>query len=264
MSFLAAALLTIGAQLAMSAVVSLTEAARPGAVSDLVNLTACELCVHLGFVFVVARLYARETSLRHLLALRAVSPLVLVLVIVAGLAFEMPVSFVERAWAVRFPLTDAEQAHASELLTADTTAAKAVLAVCFVGLLPLGQELFYRGALFGRLRVAQDPRTTTFALAAFYALSTVASPASLPSAAALGIGLTAVRAGTGSTWASLAAYVAFMASAVFRLLRGPHDEALTWRHAVVAGAVGAVAMAILASRLLHDEVAVIARSRDGS
>lgn len=264
MSFLAAALLTISAQLVMSLVVGITESLRPGAVADIVNLSACQLLVHLGFVFLAARLYAPEASLRHLLGLRAVSPLVLILCVVAGAAFEMPISFVERFWASRFPLTEADQAHISRVLSADTTKAKAVLATCFVGLLPLGQELFHRGAIFGRLRVGKDPRTTTLAVAAFYTLSTVSSPGGLPSAFALGLGLTAVRAATGSTWASLVAYVAFMAVAVTRLFRGPNDAALTPRHAIIALALAAVASAILASRLLRDDKAALARASDGT
>ena len=99
MSFVAAALLTISVQLVVVALVGITDAMRPGAAADIVNLSACQLVVHLGFILLVARLYARDTSLRHLLGLRPLSPLVLVLCVVAGAAFEMPISFVERAWA---------------------------------------------------------------------------------------------------------------------------------------------------------------------
>lgn len=248
MSFLAAALLTIAAQLVLSGVVGLTDAARPGAALDVVSLTACQLLVHLGFVFLIARLYARDLPLRELLAIRPVSPVVLVLVLVAALSLEMPVAFVEHAWSARFPLTEVQEQDIARVLTAESLISKVVLTVCLAGLWPLGQELFHRGAIFGRLRLKHDARSTTFAVAAFYALSTVSSPRGLPSALVMGLGLTAVRASTKSTIAALVAHMAFMGSGVYRLFRGPADEALTRVHASIGAAIATLAILLLVWR----------------
>lgn len=262
MSFLAAALLTLGVQIVFSGVVELTESARPGAIFDVVNVSACQLLVHLIFVFAVVWLYAREAPLRQVLGFRPLSPVVVVLVIAVGLAAEIPIAFVERIWASRFPLTETQEQDLARMLATDTLGAKIALSICFSVVWPLGEELFHRGAIFGRLRAGHRADRAVFAAAAFYALSTAASPRGLPSALVLGIGLTTLRAASGSTWATLLAHVAFMTSGVVREFRGPPDEALTLRQVTVAAAVAVFAMALLALRLPRDGAAASAREAD--
>jgi len=79
MSFFAAALFIIGSHFAVGEIVGLIDSARPGARFDIVTLTACQLLVHLGLVFVIARIYARETSVRTILGLRPIGALTLLL-----------------------------------------------------------------------------------------------------------------------------------------------------------------------------------------
>jgi len=210
----------------------------------------------------IARLYARDMSLRALLGLRPLSLTTAILSALVGAAAEMPVAFVERYWAARFPMTEAQENDVARLLGADTLQAKIVVGICVAILWPLGQELFYRGAIFGRLRAAHDARTVTFAVGAFYALS-LASPHGLPSAAILGLGLAALRAATGSTWAALAAHISFMTTEIVRTYRGPGDEALSLRMVGAAAALTLIVMVLLALRVTRDVLALAARSVDG-
>lgn len=263
MSFFAAAAFAVTAHFLIGAVVELTESARAGAAYDLVNITACQLLVHLAFVLLIARLYGRDIPLRRLLGARAASPGAFVLAALAGAAAEVPVSFVEQAWSSRFPLSEGEEQNLARVLAAESIGAKIALVVCLAVLWPLGEELFHRGALFGRVRAGHDARTSTFATALFFTLSTVTTPRGLPSAAAVGLGLAMLRAASGSTLVSLTAHLAFWSSAVYRLFRGPSDDALTARHTAPLAVAALVFALVLAMLFRRDAASARARADDG-
>ncbi len=261
MSFLAAALFAVAVRLVWGNVVALTEAVRPGASLDLVSVTACQLLTVLAFVLLIARLYARDASLRGLLGLRSVGPITIVLAVLLGIFAEVPIGYLERFWAARFPMTTEQETELGKLLTADSGRAKAVLAVCVALVWPVSQELFFRGALFGRLRIGHDPRSVLYVVAAFYALS-LGSPRGLMSATILGLAFTWIRSAAGSTWPAIIAHVAFMATAVARSFWGPPDEALVAKQAIASGAIGLVAIALLAWWLRRDARAEAGRAAD--
>ena len=261
MSFLAAALFAIASRLLWANLVALVESMRPGAALDLVTVTGLHAATTLALVLLVARLYARELPLRTLLALRSTGSLVLFTSCLAGATAEVPVAYAERFWAARFPLTESEQAEVSRMISMETTPSKIIVFVCIAVLWPVMFELFFRGALFGRLRLSRDATTSTLSVAAFYALS-LGTPRALPSALFLGLATTALRSRSGSTVTALGFHVAFMSAAVIREVRGPSDEALGPRHVAIAASLLVVVLGALLFGLRTDSRVLEARAAD--
>jgi len=81
---LTAALWSIGLWLVENVCVQVTQAARPGALSDIVNLGACQALATSLVVFAMVRVHARETSLRVTLGVTPLAPLQFLLSIAAG------------------------------------------------------------------------------------------------------------------------------------------------------------------------------------
>ena len=107
-SFLAAAGWTIGATLLQQIAVMATEAARPGAIADLVNQTGCRLLTYSVLAFVMIRVYAPEGSMRSMFGMRRVALVALPLAALLGAGLSPALSTLDAIVSKRFPLEQAE------------------------------------------------------------------------------------------------------------------------------------------------------------
>lgn len=264
MSFLAAAGLTIGARLVLDLLRELAEAVRPGAVGDIVTYAGAFAVAHLVFVFLVLRVYAPESSVRDVLGLRRTSPALYVLAPLAGAAMYPPLARLDSIVGRRFPTTQEEQDLADKLIDTSTHGSRLALFVALVLVVPIACELFFRGAIFGRLRRERTEGVTVFAASAYFVLESF-DPRSMASLLVLGAVLSLVRARSGSTIPSLLLHAAFFAAPIAPSLRGAPvvDDAAWSPKWVIAGAITAT-LSLLASLVLasRSPAAQAARSRD--
>src|SRR6476660_6982223 len=108
-SFLVGAGWAISATLLLDVAVALTEYARPGALQDLVSLTACHLLTYSIVGFVMLRLYEPDTELRQVLAVRPAPILAFPLAAVIGAGVYPVLSMLDEIATKRFPPSPEEQ-----------------------------------------------------------------------------------------------------------------------------------------------------------
>jgi membrane protease YdiL (CAAX protease family) len=248
-----------------------TEALRPGAITDIVNVSACVVLATSVVVFAMVRIHAPVTSLRATLGVRALGPVSLVLAAVAGLGLCPALSTVDDLVAKRWPYDDPEALESMNKLLGSSTHLGLVLGVFVV--IPLAREVFFRGALFGELQRARGigigrgsgegggAGSTALALVATALLFAVFSLdwRSMPTALVLGLALGWLRARTGSLVAPVVAHLAFWSVEGIPILRGADPAAdVTYPTRWIAGGVAAAILALVAIR-----PAVGARARDG-
>jgi membrane protease YdiL (CAAX protease family) len=214
--------------------VGITAAARPGAETDVVNLTACEVLATSVALFAVARVYAPQDSLRQAFGVRAVGPLHLALSALAGAGLNPLLSTMDDWIVRRWPYDDPAVTEAMEKLVSHTPAG--VLVAAGLVVMPLAHEVFFRGALFTQLTRSLPRGAVVLATTLF---SCSLEWRSVPSSLALGFVLGSLRAQSGSVLAAAVARLAFSAVDAVELLRGRDPSAdfvypVAW---IVAGAV---------------------------
>jgi membrane protease YdiL (CAAX protease family) len=226
--------------------VVVTDAVRPGAVSDVVNLTACEVLATSVVLFAVARIYAPRGSLRDAFGIRRVAPAHVLLAALAGAGMSPLLATLDDRIARRWPYDDPAVTEAMEKLVAHSSPALLVGAGLVV--MPIAQELFFRGALFTQLGRSLPRGAVVLATAVLSVFSLEWH--SMPSGLARGLLLGLVRADSGTVVAVIVGRLAFSAVDAVQLLRG-HDRSADFVYPVawvVAGAVVSV-LSVLAIRL---------------
>jgi membrane protease YdiL (CAAX protease family) len=263
-SFLAAAGWTFALSLTLGIVVQLCEEARPGASADLVTFTTAYVLTHLVGLFVLLRIYEPAGSIREVIGLRKTSIVAIVLALPLGAGAYPSMDALDDLLARKFPLTDDETALLVKLVSTETPSRRAFLIASLVFLLPLAEDVFFRGFLFGGLKKGRTLTMAVLGTALFYALSQ-GDMRSLPSALVLGLTLAWLRAQTGSLVPAMLAHVGYAAVPAVHLLLGQdpaHDSYP--RILVVAGA----ALTIGCAAAVHfgaarDPKAALARLADG-
>jgi membrane protease YdiL (CAAX protease family) len=263
LSFLAAASWTIGANLALVVAVQLTEAARPGARADLVNVTACYVLTYSLILFTMLRVYEPETRVREVLAVRRCSFFGAALAVVSGASIYPALSWVDDWMSKRFPTPDEERELIDRLMEAGSRGQRAVIVITFVLIMPLVQELFFRGVLYGGLRRGRVSSLAIVGTAVFFAAANL-DPRAFPMLIVLGLLLTWLRSRSGSVIPSTLAHVAFWAVPLAPLVIGRQEVEIYPRTWIIGGAVGALVAALLAGAIFtRDERALTARIEDG-
>jgi len=210
----------LGATLLLMFGMGLLKQLRPGAINDIVSLTAVEAAVYLLVLFGVLRLHAPEEQSRSALGLRPSHPAMPVFGAALGLLLQLPAESLRQLSARWLPESDAELAYRATLLRADDVLRAVVLIVCVACVGPLVEELFFRGALFVGLR--RNYSASGAALVTAIAFVIVAHPNPKLWAPLLPVGLVLgyLRAASGSLFACVALHVAFNGATVAAYLTG--------------------------------------------
>jgi membrane protease YdiL (CAAX protease family) len=200
-----------------TACVEVTEAVRPGALTDIVNRGACHVLATSVVVFAMVRLHARDASLRQVLGFRPLAPLQAVLSIAAGAGLCPLLSTLNDLIVRRFPYPDDEALESMQKLLA-ASSRPALVVVAFV-VIPVAQEIFFRGIVFGQLRRTVSDGASVLVTSTFFALSSL-DVRSLPTMLVLGFALGRLRGRTGSVLAAVLGHIAFWSVEGLPILRG--------------------------------------------
>jgi membrane protease YdiL (CAAX protease family) len=262
MSFLGAAMWTIGVVFAVPFVVSITESARPGASNDLVNIVLCIVLVESAILLAMLLVYAPTKSVRAVLGIRATSAPAALLSLASGAFLYPALSWVDDLLLKRFPKSEEDTERLARLLAVHTRGERVALFVALVLVLPIFDELLFRGMFYGGLRRG---RVSSLAIVGTALLFAVASGEwrDLPVYLVVGILLAWLRSRSGSLVPSMLAHCAYEAVPVVLLLQG-HDDA-TFPRSWIAGAVAGVAVTVGVATAIYarSEAALMGRLDDG-
>ncbi|MGA3122635.1 MAG: CPBP family intramembrane glutamic endopeptidase [Polyangiaceae bacterium] len=245
MSPLAAAMWTMALSLLEQVCVATTEALRPGGLTDVVNLTACDVLATSIVAVAIIGLQPHDLPVRTAFGLRPCARLALVVGAVAGAGSSPVLSALDDRILRMWPYDDPTALENMEKLLARSSRAALVVGIFVV--IPLARELFFRGLLYGRLR-RSAPATLTVAVTAVLFAGSSLDWRAMPSALLLGLALGWVRERTGSVVPAVAAHLGFWAVAGVPILRGRNPAAdvsypATW--IVVGAAIALVALGLI-------------------
>ena len=230
MTFLAAAAWSLGLGLVASVLAEITESARPGAAMDLVNLTACRVVASSIFLFAILRVYAPEASIRDMLGVRAVSPIATVLAAAVGALLYPGLSLLDDFIYTRFPLSAEETDFLEKLTNVTSRGERFALFASFALVLPICEELFFRGVLFRGLRRGRPEGIAVVGAALLFGLSR-GDLRSFPTAFVLGLTTAWMRGRSGTIAPAMVAHVAMSAAPLvpIALGRGEVEVGGGWR-----------------------------------
>lgn len=214
---LGAALWTIALTMLVQVAIAVTEAARPGAQTDIVNLAACQVLATSLVVFAMVRVHAREASLRATLGIRPIAPLHVLLSVAAGAGLFPLLSMADDLILRRWPIDDAEAVDNMQKVV--TSSSHLALVVAALVVIPLARELFFRGIAYGQLAASTSARVALLATAVFYACSYL-DWQQMPTAFVLGVSFAWLRERTGTVVAPVLAQLAFGAVEGIPVLTG--------------------------------------------
>jgi uncharacterized protein len=199
--------------------VALLERLRQGAINDIVSLTAAEAAAYLLVLFGVLRVHAPEETSRNAIGLRPSHAAMPVFGAALGLALQLPAESLRQLSARFMPETDADLAYRAALLRTDGVLRSVVLIVCVACVVPLVEELFFRGALFVGLRRAHSASGAALVTTICFVIG---HPNPKLWAALLPVGLVLgyLRAASGSVFPCVALHVAFNGATIAAHLSG--------------------------------------------
>jgi hypothetical protein len=263
LTFLLAALWTLGAGVLLGAVIALIDAVHPGAFVDVVTVAGCKLLAYSVVLFGVLFVHAPASSIRHLLALRRPPTVLVLLGAVVGAGLAPGAMWLDGALARRFPPSQVELDAYARVFDVPTVGKKVAVLLALVLVMPVCDELFFRGALFTPLKRGRRAESVILATAAYDTLLGGAQPRELASVLVTALAFSWLRAATGGVLPSVAARVAFFAVQVVPLVVLGGDLALS--PLVTAGGLVAAAAALLAVAAAGQRSAAVsaARSADG-
>lgn len=240
LTFVAAALWTLLVALLVGIAAVVLEAAHPGARFDLVTTTTCKVLVYSAVFFALLRVHAPDSSIRQVLALRRPPLGVMILGALVGGGLSPIAQWASAKVAERMPPSPEETQALERLFSTDTTGKKIAIVVSLVLLMPIFDELFFRGALFTPLKKGRRAEAVVIATAAYDVLS-MGAPLSgqlvwlLPTLLAFAW----MRAVTGSVIPGLLARMTFFAVEVVPMVIRGEPKFSIWV------ALGGAAVAVL-------------------
>lgn len=189
-----------------------------GAPPDLVSLGAAEALAYIGVMLLVLYRHDSGSSLRAALGLRPTHPGLALVGVGLGASLKLPVESLTSVVERFFPTEDAQLVVRGALYRTDTLldVARLLLVSCLMA--PLVEELFFRGALFGRL-VKTGVLGAAFTTAIAFVL-VHSDPRHWPALLLVAAVLSYLRILGGSLLPCLGLHVAFNASGVLALVSG--------------------------------------------
>lgn len=221
--------------------IGMSESSREGASFDLVSRTACQAIAYSVVLFGILRVHEPETSIRHILGLRAPSPIALVLALALGAALSLPSSFLDNLLDARFPRPPEETEALERILSVPTVGKRIALVATLAVIQPALDELFFRGALFTPLRRTRTVEMVIVASAALETLGTL-NPRAMVTLLVATLVFAWLRAATGSIWPSIVARMAYFGVEVFPIALGRSAFKPTHPLLLASGGVAVVSL----------------------
>lgn len=225
-------------------------AIRTDGLTDFVNIATCEVLATSIVMWLVLRVHAPDAGVRDAIGLRPMALTDFVIAAIAGAALCPPLSTLNDLVLRKWPYDPADL-EAFWKLVARSSRIELVLALFVV--IPISQELFFRGILFERLQRSVTPATTVFTTALLFAYSSLDLRA-MPSLLILGTALSYLRSRSGSVLAPVMAQLAYWAVDGIPIFRGcdPSVHVIFSAKWIGAGAITALA-SLLVCGLSHRE-----------
>lgn len=262
LSFLAAAFWTLLVAVALGVMITIIGAARPGANLDVVTVATCKLLAYSVVLFGMLRVHEPESSIRHLLALRRPPAILVILGAAVGAGLSPAAMWLDGVFAKRFPPSAAELEAYERIFDTPTPGKKIALLLALVVVMPVCDELFFRGALFTPLKRGRRAESVILATAAYDTLLGGTSPREIASILATALAISWIRAVSGSVFPSIAARVVFFGVQVVPLVLF-HEPKITWMTALGGVTLAAVSLAGIAAVGKRSARVLDARLEDG-
>ena len=218
LSFLAAAFWTLLVAVLLGVMIAIIDAARPGAFVDVVTVATCKLLAYSVVLFALLRVHEPESSIRHLLALRRPPAVLVFLGALVGCGLSPAAMWLDGVFSKRFPPSQAELEAYERIFDAPTPGKKIALLLALVVVMPVCDELFFRGALFTPLKRGRRAESVILATAAYDTLLGGASAREIASILVTALAISWMRAVSGSVFPSIAARVTFFGVQVVPLV----------------------------------------------
>ena len=262
LSFLAAAAWTVIAAILLVLLIALIDSAHPGAFTDVVTVAGCKVVVYSVVLFGILRVHEPDASIRRILALRRPPALMLVFGAIAGAGLSPAAMFIQGIFAKRYPPSPEENEALEHIFTTDSVGKKVALVLALAIVIPIADEMFFRGALFTPLKKGRRAEMVILATAAYDTLLIGFSPRQVASALATTLIFAWMRATSGSVLPSVGARVAFFSVQVLPFVLN-HDDDPPLRIVIVSAVAAALSLAGMAWMGRRSELARSARLLDG-
>ncbi len=262
LSFLSAAFWTLLVAVLLYVMIAVIDAARSGAYIDVVTFATCKLLAYSVVFFAVLRIHEPESSIRHVLALRRPPAALVFLGSLVGCGLAPASMWLDEVFAKRFPPTPAELEAYERILDAPTPGKKLALVLTLVIVMPICDELFFRGALFTPLKRGRRAESVILATAAYDTLLVGANAREIASILVTALAISWMRAVSGSVFPSMAARVTFFGVQVVPLVIA-REPKITGTVAIIGVALAALSLAGVAAVGTRSTRARDARTEDG-
>jgi uncharacterized protein len=263
LTFVLAAIWTLLVAVLVSVMISVIDAVHPGAFVDVVTVATCKLLAYSLVLFAILRLHEPESSIRSVLALRRPPAVVVLLAAVVGAGLAPGAMWLDGVFAKRFPPSEMELEAYARIFDTPTLGKKIALLVAIVIVMPVCDELFFRGVLFTPLKRGRRAETVILATAAYDTLLGGAQPREIASILATALTIAWLRAATGSVFPSVAARVAFFGVQVVPIVFLTHELSLTPLMTLGGVAAALLALVGIAAVSKRSARALAARLEDG-
>jgi membrane protease YdiL (CAAX protease family) len=262
LSFLAAAFWTLLVAVFLGVMIAVIDAAHPGAFVDVVTVATCKLLAYSVVLFGILRVHEPQSSIRHLLALRRPPAVLVVLGAAVGAGLSPAAMWLDGIFAKRYPPSPSELEAYERIFDAPTVGKKVALLLALVVVMPVCDELFFRGALFTPLKRGRRAESVILATAAYDTLLSGASPREIASILATALAISWIRAVSGSVFPSVAARMAFFGVQVVPLVLA-HEPRFSVIVALGGVLLAALSLAGIAAIGKRSSLALEARLEDG-
>ena len=262
LSFLAAAFWTLAVAILLGVMIAIIDAAHPGAFVDVVTVTTCKLLACSVVLFAILRFHEPESSIRQVLALRRPPAILVLLGALVGGGLSPAAMWLDNVFARRFPPSQAELETYERIFDAPGPGKKIALIVALVVVMPICDELFFRGALFTPLKRGRRAESVILATAAYDTLLGGASPREIASILAMALAISWIRAVSGSVIPSIAARMVFFGVQVVPLVLSKETK-MTGVVALGGAALAAASLAGIAAVGKRSARVLDARLQDG-
>lgn len=215
-----AVVLTLASVFLVGTVMALLTRTWPGAGQGLLPAAAVEVLVYCAFIAWLARDFE---SPRARFGLGATSLELLVIGALLGVALHGPADFVEACVERWLPLPDGVLLERASRLSPTTFGERVWLLLAVACVIPIVEELFFRGALLAWIARAATVRVAAWASAVCFTVSHL-EPRSWPALGVVAAALGLLRAVSGSLWPCILLHATFNATTLAVIYSQPRES----------------------------------------